>query len=126
MQDVLHVTSNAFLVIGLATVPVAVCTALPQATIRPVTRLISHTVYRLTHGRGSPRDRRLLGRQPRQWLDRRSPSAVPSVRMLALPITSAGVRGLAYERLRRHSDQGQRRAQKAGQIAAGDRPPVYP
>jgi acyl-[acyl-carrier-protein]-phospholipid O-acyltransferase/long-chain-fatty-acid--[acyl-carrier-protein] ligase len=50
MQDVLHVTPrNTFLVIGLATVPVAlyVLFLLPQATIRFVTWLVSHSIYRL-------------------------------------------------------------------------------
>ena len=50
MQDLLHLTSrHTFLVIGLATVPGAlyVVFLLPQATIRFVTWLVSHTIYRL-------------------------------------------------------------------------------
>ncbi|MGE5192058.1 MAG: acyl-[ACP]--phospholipid O-acyltransferase, partial [Deltaproteobacteria bacterium] len=50
MQDVLRVTPrNTFLVIGLATVPIAlyVLFLLPQATIRFLMWLISHSIYRL-------------------------------------------------------------------------------
>lgn len=50
MQDLLHLTSrDTFLAIGLATVPIAlyVFLLLPQATVRFVTWLVSHTIYRL-------------------------------------------------------------------------------
>jgi len=50
MQDLLELTPrHTFLVIGLATVPIAlyVVLLLPQATIRFVTWLVSHTIYRL-------------------------------------------------------------------------------
>lgn len=50
MQNLLHLTPrNTFLAIGLATVPAAlyVLFLLPQATIRFVTWLVSHTIYKL-------------------------------------------------------------------------------
>jgi acyl-[acyl-carrier-protein]-phospholipid O-acyltransferase/long-chain-fatty-acid--[acyl-carrier-protein] ligase len=50
MQDLMHVTPrNTFLVIGLTTVPIAlyVLVLLPQATIRFLTWLVGHSIYRL-------------------------------------------------------------------------------
>jgi len=50
MQDLLHLTPrDTFLAIGLATVPIAlyVFLLLPHATVRFVTWLASHTIYRL-------------------------------------------------------------------------------
>jgi acyl-[acyl-carrier-protein]-phospholipid O-acyltransferase/long-chain-fatty-acid--[acyl-carrier-protein] ligase len=99
MQDVLHVTPrSAFLVIGLATVPVAAVCAAPVAIRSPV-RDVADQLHSLPAAhlwtREPPRDRRaLLVANHVTGSTRRSFSSARPARSACwlLPITSAGVR----------------------------------